>query len=79
MAEAAGLVLGEINSINYSWGEIDFISRPFSNIDNSIEYGDDCDYDEGDCLSTVPAGYGMDVNPDDIDVSDTVTVTWCMK
>ena len=79
LAEASGLSLDEIQSINYSWGEIEFISRPFADIVNNTDCDEDCDYDEPCCLSPVPQGYGMDVNPDDIDVSDTVTVIWSMK
>lgn len=40
---------------------------------------DDCDYEDDCCREALPSGYGMDVEPDDIKVTDTVTVTWSIK
>lgn len=76
LADAAGMTIEEILSINYSWGEIDFVTRPYSEILNNICCDDDCD-DEADIA--MPMGYGMDVEPDDIKVTDTVTVIWSIK
>jgi uncharacterized protein YggE len=30
LAEASGVKLGNIPSIDYSWGEVDFVSRPLN-------------------------------------------------
>ncbi|MDE7293718.1 MAG: SIMPL domain-containing protein [Oscillospiraceae bacterium] len=59
LANAAGVRLKDIQSIDYSWGKIDFNIRPMSR--SSLPEGD----------------YGaFDIEPDDIDLSDTVTVIW---
>ena len=66
LAKAAGVKLGDILTIDYSWGEVEFISSPMSRM----------------ALACAPAevnqvdSYAMDIEPDDIDVSDTVTVIW---
>lgn len=68
LASAAGVTLKNIQSIDYSWGEIDFEVSPVS---RAI-------IDEEDCpmiLSNVE-GYDLDIEPDDINASDTVTVIW---
>lgn len=72
LVEAAGVSLGNIVTIDYSWGEIEFISRPIEHMmleeccaRNSID-------ESG-------AGYNIDINPDDIDVSDNVTVVWTIR
>lgn len=75
LANVAGAKLDEIISINYSWGEIDFVTRPFEEIRSNALY--DCE--EDCCMEVLPSGYGMDVEADDIKVTDTVTVTWSMK
>ena len=52
-----------IQNIDYSWGEIDFEYRPMlGNV--LMECGE------------APKSYGLDIEPDDIGVSDTVTVIW---
>ena len=62
---AAGLKLGEIRSMDYSWGEIDFEYRP-------MEIGEGLA-----CEALEPAGtLDLDIEPDDIEVQDTVTVVW---
>lgn len=63
LSKAAGLELGEIQSMDYSWGEIDFEVRPMNKLCMP-----DCDVGFG--------GYDMDIEPDDIDLEDTVTVVW---
>ena len=65
---AAGVTLKDIQSIDYSWGEIDFEVRPM----NRALVADAC-------MAPMDAGagsYDMDIEPDDIEVSDTVTVLW---
>jgi uncharacterized protein YggE len=66
LAAAAGQELGKILSIDYSWNEIRFDARPVNGLMESKAMGgaaDSCSYD-------------IDIEPDDIKVSDTVTVVW---
>lgn len=62
LTNAAGVALGEIFSIDYSWGEVDFEVRPVNEL--RMAKMECCD------------SYAMDIEPDDIETSDTVTVTW---
>lgn len=65
LTEAAGVKLGEIVNIDYSWGEIGFVSQPMN---KNLMLEEDC------CM---PGGtYDIDIEADDIDVTDTVTVVW---
>ena len=64
LTQAAGVSLKEIQSIDYSWGEINFEYRPMSNMLMAPAAAEE---DES---------YDMDIEPDDIEVSDTVTVIW---
>ena len=67
LTQASGTILKDIQNIDYSWGEINFEYRPM-NSDLLL-----------DCCSPEPTGatsYNMDIEPDDIEVSDTVTVIW---
>lgn len=65
LSSAAGLKLGEIQNVDYSWGRIDFEIGPMDK-----------------CLALAPtcadggSSYVMDIEPDDIEVQDTVTVIW---
>lgn len=66
LSSAAGVSLQEIISIDYSWGEIDFEFSPMR---------------EGLMLSECEdmgavGSYDIDIEPDDIEMSDTVTVVW---
>ena len=68
LSTAAGVQLKSIQSIDYSWGQIDF---EFSPMNRSLM--------AEDCLAApmaAGAGYSMDIEPDDIEVSDAVTVLW---
>ena len=65
LSGAAGLKLGEIQNIDYSWGQIDFEYHPM-NRNRLMEPG----MADGDC------SYDMDIEPDDIEAEDTVTVVW---
>ena len=65
LTRAGGVALREIQSIDYSWGEIDLEYRPM----------------RGDMMiacreAPMAKSYELDIEPDDIDVSDTVTVVW---
>ena len=65
LSEAAGIGLKDIQSIDYSWGEIDFEYRPMNGGILAER-----------CMAEPTAAYSMDIEPDDIEVSDTVTVLW---
>lgn len=66
LTRAAELTLREIQSIDYSWGEIDFAYRPM----NRALLAD------ASTSAKMAPSYAMDLQPDDISVSDTVTVIW---
>lgn len=70
LSEAAGVVLGNILNIDYSWGEIDFVTRPMNELSMKCM--------EADCCAE-PTSYDMDIEADDIDVTDTVTVVWSIS
>ena len=65
LSDAAGTKLGEIRSIDYSWGEIEMVARPMNRMVKMAE-----------CAADQAYGCAMDIEPDDITVSDTVTVVW---
>lgn len=66
LTEAAGLKLKDIQSIDYSWGRIDFEYTP---IHRDL-------YPEADLCCMEEKSLAMDIEPDDIEVQDTVTVLW---
>ncbi len=63
LAKAAGITLKDIQSIDYSWGTINFEVQPMRSL---AMCADEC---EGN-------SFDMDIEADDIEVSDTVTVVW---
>ncbi len=65
LTQAAGVALKDVQSIDYSWGEINFEYSPMRG-DMLME----C------CEAPMAKSYDLDIEPDDIDVSDTVTVIW---
>ena len=68
LAGASGVKLGDVLRIDYSFAQIDFTCRPMNgNLMMAKAYGavDEC-----------ARSYDMDIEPDDIEVSDTVTVVW---
>ena len=65
LIEAAGVKLGDIITIDYSWGEITFLAEPMA---RNMSLAEEC------CMAG--DSYDIDIEPDDIDVSDTVTVVW---
>ena len=69
LAEASDVKLGIIINIDYSWGEIDFVSKPLQEM--SVR----C------CEPSMSSSefYDMDIEPDDIDITDTVTVVWALN
>ena len=68
LANAADVKLGDIVSIDYSWGEISFVSEPIQNFAFASAE-----------KTTGSPGYDIDIEADDIDVTDTVTVIWNIK
>ena len=67
LTTAANVKLGEIQAIDYSWGEIDFVTKPLNEM-RLMECTE--------CEMSAPAAYDIDIEADDIDVTDTVTVVW---
>lgn len=68
LCKASGAELGQLISIDYNWGEVNIISRT--------------SYEMEDCLMPLAAMgkcYTPEIEPDDIDVSDTVAFTWEIK
>ena len=67
LTKASGVTLGELISIDYNWGELHLYSPTRYEMDPP-------------CMakaSTAPTA--MDIEPDDIDVSDGVTFVWEIK
>lgn len=64
LCDASGVTLGKILSIDYNWGEIDVCS------DTRYSYG------EAVCLGLPDTTNGIDIDPDDIEASDTATFVW---
>ena len=67
LTTAANVKLSEIQAIDYSWGEIDFVTKPMNEM-RLMECTE--------CEMSAPAAYDIDIEADDIDVTDTVTVVW---
>ena len=64
LAESAGVNLGEIKRIDYSWGELQIVSHP---IDKFMAEP---------MLLESRASYDIDIEANNIDVDDTVTIEW---
>ena len=62
LAKSSGVTLGDIINIDYSWGEIEIYSEPIQNYYLAE--------------STISEPYNIDIEADDIDVQDTVTIVW---
>ena len=67
LTKAAGVGLGDIITIDYSWAEIDFVSRPMEKMMLEECCMRSCEDEDT---------YDIDINPADIDVTDNVTVVW---
>lgn len=69
LCEASGKELGDLLSISYNWGEIDVYSNTRFSMDEAVVCcaGGTADFEE------------MNIEPDDIEVSDTVTFIWEIK
>lgn len=70
LSKAAGVKLGEVVSINYSWGELDIISRDCIDI---------APVPVGSILNEDTSSFNVDIEADDIDITDTVTIIWEIK
>ncbi len=66
LAQAAGVTLNSLINIDYSWNELDIEVRPM----NRAVFAARC------ATSAKEESYDMDIEPDDIDISDTVTIVW---
>ena len=64
LSRAAGVTLKDLQAIDYSWGRIDFEVYPMEKLAMA-----------GDMI-TPGASLDMDIEPDDIEVTDNVTVVW---
>ena len=53
--------------IDYSWGEIDFVTKPMNEM-RLMECTE--------CEMSAPGAYDIDIEADDINVTDTATVIW---
>lgn len=67
LTKASGVTLGELVSIDYNWGELHLYSP--------TRY----EMDEACMMRASAAPTAMDIEPDDIDVSDSVTFVWEIK
>ena len=72
LAKAAGMKLGEIASIDYSWGEIELVKSTYGKLLDSMRLCED-EADDYYCDDEP-----MQLEPDDITASDTVTIIWSL-
>ena len=63
LAKASGVKLKEILGIDYSWGEIEIYSETMNDL----------------MVCEAASRYDIDIEADDIDVQDTVTITWIIE
>lgn len=63
LCDASGVTLGKLLSIDYNWGEL--------NIRSSTRYSP-----VPDCMAALSRAASIDIEPDDIDVSDSATFVW---
>lgn len=65
LCEASGVTMGDLIAIDYNWGELDIYSHTR--------------YDCCEDAMLMAAPTSIDIDPDDIDVSDTATFVWEIK
>ena len=65
LTQAANVALKDIQTIDYSWAQISFEVEPMSRMLMTE-----------DCAAKGVNSYDIDIEPDDIQVSDTVTILW---
>ncbi|MBR3182816.1 MAG: SIMPL domain-containing protein [Firmicutes bacterium] len=66
LAAASGVSLGDIISVDYSWGEMQIFNRTVDNLT----------FGSNSKISMTEESFGMDIEADDIHIRDTVTVIW---
>ena len=66
LAKVAGVKLGEILRIDYSWGELEVYSQ------TRFE-----DFPKG--IDTMDESSNIEIEPEDVEASDTVTVVWAIN
>jgi len=67
LTKAAGVALGEVVTIDYSWEEMEIVAKPM----NLLRAAGD--------FAARGQSYQMDMEPEDIDLSDHVTVIWSIQ
>lgn len=65
LCRAAGVARGDLLSIDYSWGEMRLYSKTR--------------YELEDCEEEACESRGINVQPEDINISDTATFVWEIK
>ena len=65
LTKAAGVKIGEILNIDYSWAELELVAQPVRMLKASPAMANDA-----------MGSYQMDITPEDIKVEDSVTVVW---
>ncbi len=68
LTKAAGVKLGEILNIDYSWSELELVAQPMGRMLKASAV-------ENDAVEA----YQMDITPEDIKVEDSVTVVWGIR
>ena len=66
LAAASGVSLGDIISVDYSWGEMQIYNRTVDNLT----------FGSNSKISMTEESFDMDIEADDIHIRDTVTVIW---
>ena len=66
LAAASGVSLGDIISVDYSWGEMQIYNRTVDNLT----------FRSNSKISMTEESFDMDIEADDIHIRDTVTVIW---
>ncbi len=68
LADAAGVMLGEIVTMDYSWAEMEPVAVPMPRMLKASV-----------AAESASDSYDINIEPDDISISDTVTVVWEIK
>lgn len=67
LSHAAGVSLQELQIIDYSWGRVEFESQPLDIVKKEM------------CFRSPQESYDMNIEPDDIEADETVTMVWTIK
>ncbi len=63
LCDASNVKMGQLLSIDYNWGELNIYSKTRYDMDE-------------DCMPMISMSRSIEIEPDDIDVSDTATFVW---